>query len=65
MESLNESLVRYQETVNRLPEDARFLPDDGICSDCSLIVRNNPAVEKLLAIRGLKYYDDKENRVIN
>jgi len=65
MESLNESLARYQEAVNRFPEDARFLPDDGICSDCDLIVRNNPAVEKLLAIRGLKYYDDKESKVIN
>tara|TARA_Y100000310_G_scaffold80363_1_gene77040 strand:- start:1206 stop:2048 length:843 start_codon:yes stop_codon:yes gene_type:complete len=65
MESLNESLARYHETIKRLPEDARYLPDDGICSECSLIVRNNPAVEKLLALRGLKYYDDKENRVVN
>jgi DNA replication protein DnaC len=65
MESLSESLARYQDAVDRFPEGAKFLPDDGICSDCSLIVRNNPAVEKLLAIRGLKYYDDKENKVIN
>ena len=52
MESLNESLARYHEAINRFPEDARFLPEDGICGDCSLIVRNNPAVEKLLAIGG-------------
>mgnify|MGYP005817050377 CR=1 FL=1 len=65
MESLSESLARFQELVHYLPEEARFIPDDGICSDCSLIVHNNPAVEKLLAIRGLKYYDDKQNKVIN
>jgi DNA replication protein DnaC len=65
MESLSESLARYHEAINRFPEDARFLPEDGICGNCSLIVRNNPAVEKLLALRGLKYYDDKENRVVN
>ena len=65
MESLSDSLARYREVVDSYPEDAKYLPDDGICPECSLIVRNNPTVEKLLALRGLKYYDDKENRVIN
>ena len=65
MESLSESLARYREAINGYPEGARYLPEDGVCSECALIVRNNPAVEKLLALRGLKYYDDKENRVVN
>jgi DNA replication protein DnaC len=65
MESLGDSLAQYRNIMNSYPESARHLPDDGICSKCALIVRNNPAVEKLLAIRGLKYYDDKENKVIN
>jgi len=65
MESLSEGLNRYLNAIDSYPEGAKYLPEDGICTECSLIVRNNPAVEKLLALRGLKYYDDKENRVIN
>ena len=30
------------------------LPDDGVCSTCNRLVRDNPATEKLLATRGLK-----------
>ena len=65
METLGDSLTRFKDIVDSYPEEARYLPDDGICSECSMIARDNPAVEKLLAIRGLKYYDDKENRVVN
>jgi len=65
MESLSNSFSRFQEALNQLPKEARYLPEDGICSECSLIVHNNRAVEKLLAIRGLKYYDAKQNKVIN
>ena len=65
MESLSEGLNLYLHAVDSYPEGAKYLPEDGICTECSLIVRNNPAVEKLLALRGLKYYDDKENRVVN
>ena len=30
------------------------LPDNGVCPTCNLLVRDNPATEKLLATRGLK-----------
>ena len=65
METLGDSLANFKNIVESYPEGARYLPDDGICSQCSMVARGNPAVEKLLAIRGLKYYDDKENRVVN
>jgi DNA replication protein DnaC len=65
METLGDTLASFKNIVESYPEGARYIPDDGICSECSMIVRDNPAVEKLLAIRGLKYYDDKEDRVVN
>ena len=65
METLGDTLANFKNIVESYPEGARYIPDDGICSECSMIVRDNPAVEKLLAIRGLKYYDDKEDRVVN
>jgi DNA replication protein DnaC len=55
----------FLKAIENLPEEARFVPDDGICPDCDLLVRGHPGVEKLLALRGLKYYDDKLNKVVN
>ena len=65
MDTLGDSLANIKNILESYPEGARYLPDDGLCSQCSMIARGNPAVEKLLAIRGLKYYDDQENRVVN
>ena len=52
METLGDTLANFKNIVESYPEGARYIPDDGICSECSMIVRDNPAVEKLLAIRG-------------
>jgi len=65
MQPLSESMRSFLEKIENLPEEARFVPDDGICPDCDLLVRGHPGVEKLLALRGLKYYDDKLNKVVN
>jgi DNA replication protein DnaC len=65
MQPLSESMRSFLEAIENLPEEARFVPDDGICPDCDLLVRGHPGVEKLLALRGLKYYDDKLNKVVN
>jgi len=65
MQPLSESMHSFLKAIENLPEEARFVPDDGICPDCDLLVRGHPGVEKLLALRGLKYYDDKLNKVVN
>ena len=57
MESLSDLLEQYRSRLDHIPEGVRYIPDDGICSECALLLRNHPGVEKVLAARQLKYID--------
>jgi hypothetical protein len=46
------------------PSDGDVVPDDGICAVCDRLVRDHPGVEKLLAARGLKYWDEGRMRMV-
>ena len=40
------------------------VPDDGICAVCERLVRGHSGVERLLAARGIQYYDPERNRMV-
>ena len=65
MQPLSEVMQRFLSSIESMPDDARFIPDDGICEHCDRLAVNHEGVERLLALRGLKYYDDKTNRVVS
>ena len=57
MESLSESLQKYLTRLDHIPEDVRYIPEDGICPECLQLKRNHPQVNKVLAARQLQYID--------
>ena len=42
------------------------LPNDAICPnpDCLRLLRNNPETERVLALRGFKFYDIERDRMV-
>lgn len=65
MQPLSEAMQRYITRIDTMPDEAKFIPDDGICESCGRLAINHKGVEKLLALRGLKYYDDEAHRVVS
>tara|TARA_R100000315_G_C5234352_1_gene145660 strand:- start:2617 stop:3474 length:858 start_codon:yes stop_codon:yes gene_type:complete len=57
VESLNESLQKYMTSLDHIPEEVRYIPEDGICPECNQLKRNHPQVNKVLAARQLQYID--------
>ena len=57
MESLSDLLEQYHHRLDHIPEEVRFIPDDGVCKECTLLLRNHPGVNKVLAARQLQYID--------
>lgn len=47
-----------------MPDYGIYVPDDGICPTCDRLRRDHPGVEKLLAVRGLKYGDPVSGRLV-
>jgi len=57
MESLSDVFEKYIHRLDHIPEEVRHIPDDGVCSECTLLLRNHPGVNKVLAARQLQYID--------
>ena len=57
MESLSESLQKYLTSLDHIPKEVRYIPEDGICPECNQLKRNHPQVNKVLAARQLQYID--------
>ena len=50
--------------MESVPEDVRFIPEDGICPTCSRLVRDHPGVNRVLAARGFMHYDEDNDKYI-
>lgn len=46
-------------------EDGRYIPEDGICEGCNRLKHNHSGVEKVLAIRGFRYFDPDKGEMVN
>ena len=46
------------------PEDAQYIPEDGVCKDCGRLVRGHSGVELVLALRKIKYWDSEKGEVV-
>ena len=57
MESLSDVFEKYIHRLDHIPEEVRFIPEDGICKECTQLLRNHPGVNKVLAARQLQYID--------
>jgi DNA replication protein DnaC len=62
MDSLAEMLNKFKVRFDSLPEDVRYIPDDGICPNCDAIKRDHPGVERVLIARGMMDYDEEAHR---
>jgi len=64
VESLSEMLQKYQTRLDHIPEDVRYIPEDGLCPSCDQLKRNHPQVNKVLAARQLQYFDVDTGRLV-
>jgi len=64
MESLSDVLQKYKNRYAHLPEDVRYMPEDGICSTCNRLINGHDGVEKALAARGIRYWDEEQQRSV-
>jgi DNA replication protein DnaC len=64
MVSLKEILSSHKALMESVPEDVRFIPEDGICPTCSRLVRDHPGVNRVLAARGFMHYDEDNDKYI-
>ena len=64
MDNLNAAYKTWMETQEAVPEDGRYIPQDGICEACDRLKRNHPGVERVQAIRKYKYLDVKTQRMV-
>ena len=62
MDSLAETLNKFQAKFASLPKEVRYIPDDGICPKCDSIKRDHPGVEQVLIARGLMDYDEEAHK---
>ena len=62
MDSLAETLNKFQAKFASLPKEVRYIPDDGICPKCDAIKRDHPGVEQVLIARGLMDYDEEAHK---
>jgi len=64
VDNLTSAYKTWLETQEALPDEARYIPDDGICSSCGKLKRNHPGVERVLAIRKYKYLDVRTQQIV-
>ena len=62
MDSLAAMLNKFKVRFDSLPEDVRYIPEDGICPKCDAIKRDHPGVERVLIARGMMDYDEEAHR---
>jgi len=64
MESLSDVLEKYKNRYSHLPDDVRYIPEDGLCLTCGRLINGHDGVEKVLSARGIRYWDEeKQERV--
>ena len=64
MEKLPYDQWAPKEIDDVLEEHARYAPDDSVCPKCTRFLPNHPGLEQILAIRKMKYFDEKTNQVV-
>jgi DNA replication protein DnaC len=64
MVSLGEILSKYKNRLDGLPDDVKYIPDDGVCEDCLRIKRDHPGVNRVLAARGFMRYDEDNDKYV-
>lgn len=64
MASMGAAYAGWLAAQESVSADGRYLPDDGVCPVCDWLRRDHPGVEKVLAIRGLKYFDPDKGRMV-
>jgi len=47
-----------------LADDARYIPSDSVCPVCDRLLRDHAALERVLALRKIKYFDQATGRVV-
>ena len=52
MESLSDVLEKYKNRYSHLPDDVRYIPEDGLCLTCGRLINGHDGVEKVLSARG-------------
>ena len=55
MESLSDVLEKYKNRYSHLPDDVRYIPEDGLCLTCGRLINGHDGVEKVLSARGIRY----------
>jgi len=60
--SLREILSKFNSGLEGLPADVKYIPEDGVCPNCSRLVREHPGVNRVLAARGFMYYDEDNDK---
>lgn len=64
-ESLGATLQQFVRRLDHIPEEVRYMPDEGVCATCDRLIRNHDGVEKALAARGLRYWDEEKLLYVN
>ena len=63
-EALSDILERYLHRFDHIPEEVRYIPEDGICPNCDQLQRNHPQVNKVLAARQLQYINEDTGSLV-
>ena len=64
MENLSYDQWAPKEINDVLEEHARYAPDDSVCPKCTRFLPDHPGLEQILAIRKMKYFDEKTNQTV-
>ena len=64
MEGLSDLFQKYLHRLDHIPEDVRYIPDDGLCGECDRLYKNHPGVNRVLAARGYQYYDTDTGKLV-
>ena len=65
MVSLKEILEKFQARFDDLPEDVRYIPEDGVCDKCHSLKAGHAGVERVLRARGMLWYDEENGRDVS
>ena len=63
-ESLGVAFSAWLDAQDAVPADGKNIPDDGVCVGCDRLKRDHPGVERVLAIRKLKYFNPETGAVV-
>ena len=64
MVSLREILSKFSTVLDGLPDDVKYIPEDGVCPNCDRLLRDHPGVNRVLSARGFMYYDEDNDKYI-